>query len=99
MSALSYLRQKTASAKVRKQTDPNRVKVHAWRNLKEDAVIAHQEFYGDTTRGRIDTSDVDHLLYWMDLMHADAEMLKEAIDAVGPAEEKVREHLSKKRMH
>ena len=62
-------------------------------------MFAYQEFDGVTARGRIDTGDVEHLLYWMDMLHADAEMLKEAIDAVGPSEEKVREHLSAKRLH
>lgn len=62
-------------------------------------MFTYQEFDGATARGRIDTSDVDRLLYWMDLLHADAEMLKEAIESVGPSEEKVREHLSSKRMH
>lgn len=59
----------------------------------------YQEFHGASARGGIDTSDVEHLLYWMDLLHADAEMLKEAIDAVGLSEEEVRDYLSRKRMH
>ena len=82
-----------------KQTEPDREKVHPLHNLKEASVIAYQEFHGAAAKGRIDTSDVDHLLYWMDLLHADAEMLKEAIDTVGPSEEEVRDYLSKKRMH
>ena len=99
MSALSYPREESSIATVRKQTDSKRSMAHARHNSKEAAVIAYQEFYGATAKGWIDTSDVDHLLFWMDLLHADAEMLKEAIEAVGPSEEKVREHLSRKRMH
>ena len=78
------LRKETASANVPQQTDWNRLEVHPSRNQMEAAVNTYQEFHGASARGRIDTSDVEHLLYWMDLLHADAEMLKEAIDTSVP---------------
>lgn len=62
-------------------------------------MIANQVFHSASTSAQIDTGHVDQLLYWMDLLHADADMLKEAIEAVGPDEDKVREHLNRKRMH
>ncbi len=50
-------------------------------------------------RGWINTTEPNELMFWMDQLHADADMLKDAIDVVGPSEDKVREHLYPIRIH
>lgn len=47
----------------------------------------------------INTTEPYELMFWMDQLHADADMLKDAIGAVGPSEDKVREHLNQIRIH
>lgn len=49
--------------------------------------------------GWINTTEPRELIFWMDLLHADADMIKEAVDAVGPSEDKVREHINRRRLH
>ena len=53
---------------------------------------------GVEDRGWINTTQPLELLYWMDQLHADAEMVKEAVNAVGPDEDKVRAHLHGRRL-
>lgn len=53
---------------------------------------------GVQDRGSINTTQPLELLYWMDQLHADADMVKEAVNAVGPDEGKVRAHLHGRRL-